>query len=216
MIPREVPLDPDAEEARRLVLEELSKQEYREARPTWFDQLISGIADWLGDLIQVPGGDGSGLVAGLVLLAVVVVIGVIAFLVFGVPRLNRRSRAAGALFGEDDERTAAQLRRAAADAAAAGDWPLAVMEQFRALARGLAERTVVSAAPGLTAHGFARAAGAELPEHAAGLERAAGDFDGVRYLDRGADRDDFERLRALDEAVGRARPRHAQRVEAGA
>ena len=80
---------------------------------------------------------------------------VVAFLIFGVPRLNRRSRVAGVLFGEDDDRGSADMRRDAAAAASRGDYATAIAELFRALARGLAERTIVTVTPGTTARGFA-------------------------------------------------------------
>ena len=53
---------------------------------------------------------------------------------------------------------------------------------FRALARGLSERTIVTTNPGTTAHGFARQAATAFPDAAARLASAADDFDRVRYL----------------------------------
>ncbi len=56
-------------------------------------------------------------------------------------------------------RRRARLRdpaRARPRAAEAGDFATAIAEMFRALARGLSERTIVMTSPGTTAHGFAR------------------------------------------------------------
>ena len=112
----DVPVDPDADTARDLLLGELGKPVYQEARPTWFDLASKAVGDWLASL-RVPDGSGfSGLIP-LVVVIVVVVLVLVAFLVFGRPRLNRRSQhSAGALFGDDDSRSAAELRAAAARA----------------------------------------------------------------------------------------------------
>lgn len=182
-LPFDVPVDPDRPEARRLLEEELAKAEYLRAKPNWFDQLVGDIIDWflhLGDGASNGGGPpGIGLLVGLV---VIVALVVISFLVFGLPRINRRSAVTGSLFGEDDARTAAQMRLAAEAAASAGDYTTAIAEMFRSIARGLAERTVLSTSPGTTAHDFATRAGGAFPARADALAEASAAFDGVRYL----------------------------------
>ena len=40
------PYAPDGDEARRWAEEELSKQRYAEAKPTWFDYLAEDVADF--------------------------------------------------------------------------------------------------------------------------------------------------------------------------
>ncbi|MDM4762707.1 DUF4129 domain-containing protein [Galbitalea sp. SE-J8] len=200
------PLAPDADEARRWVLDELSRSEYVRAQPSWFDRF----AKWLGDVLASLRPDGAGGLPGLgwlVLLLVVAAAIVVALLVFGVPRLRRRSALRGALFGERDERSADDIRRSAADAAAAGDHALAVAEAFRAIARALTERTLVAVLPGTTAHGFADRAGRVFPAEAGELAAAAAAFDGVRYLGRRGDAATYESIRALDVRLQRASPR---------
>ncbi|GAA4175630.1 DUF4129 domain-containing protein [Gryllotalpicola koreensis] len=199
------PLTPDDDTARRWIAQELSKPEYAAARPNWLDLLSQRIADWFGSL-HLGGGGGSGgwlAIAGAV---IVVAIVVFAVLRFGLPRLNRRSRAAR-LGGEvADTRTAEQLRAAADRAAAEGDWSLAVLERFRAVAASLAERTVVAVRPGTTAHEVALQAAAVFPAESGALRAAADAFDGARYLGRAQDRAAHERLRELDERLRRAAP----------
>ncbi|WP_354499715.1 DUF4129 domain-containing protein [Mycetocola sp. 2940] len=188
---------PDAPEARDWLIEELSKPEYTAARPSLFDLLSQEFFAWLARLFQ-PGAS-VGLdwlpvaVVGLVIAGLVV-----ALVIWGVPRVNRRSRPATGLFGDDDRRTASELRRAAAAAASAGDWTLAVLEQFRAVARGLAERTIVLVSPGTTAHDVAGRASAAFPAASDDLAGAADVFDRVRYLGSDGTPADYERLRRLD------------------
>jgi hypothetical protein len=200
-----VPVDPDADEARQWVLDELAKPEYREAQPTWFDLLAGAIRDWFASLSFGAAGGPPGIGALIVVLVVVVVL-VIAFLVFGAPRLNRKSTVAGSLFGDDDDRDAAAIRRAAEEAARAGDYTLAVAESFRAIARGLAERTVLTTTPGTTAHDFSVRAAAAFPAFDERLADAAAVFDDVRYLGGTGDRAQYDSVAALERDLRSATP----------
>ena len=181
--PRDVPVDPDAAQAQQWLINELAKPQYRAAQPTWFDRLSSAFWDWLKSLRL---GDGIGAQGPILIVAAIVIVAalVTAFFIFGPPRFNRRSGVSVALFGGDDNRTAADLRRAAEDAAARGDWTVAIEEMFRSIARGLAERTILTVSPGTTARDFAVRAGAAMPTFADRLRAVAVVFDGVRYLDR--------------------------------
>jgi len=210
----DVPVDPDADTARELLLGELGKPVYQAARPTWFDLVSKAVGDWLASL-RVPDGSGLGGLIPLVVVIIVVVLVVVAFLVFGRPRLNRRSRFSdGTLFGDDDTRSAAQLRADAARAAAAGDFTLAIQEAFRGLARGLAERTVLSTAPGTTAQDFGRRAGTAFPALQAELAAGAARFDGVRYLEQQGTREGYDGIAALDRRLQSERPAALEAVEA--
>ncbi|RII95082.1 DUF4129 domain-containing protein, partial [Clavibacter nebraskensis] len=87
-----VPLDPDADDARRLLLDELAKPEYEAARPNALDLAAQAVGDWIAGLLDGAGGglaDLAPVVIGVLLLVVVVV----AFLVFGAPRRDRRRAA---------------------------------------------------------------------------------------------------------------------------
>jgi hypothetical protein len=203
----EVPVDPGTpDEARDRLLEELSKPEYQAARPTWFDLVAKAVQDWLagltfGDL------DGPPALAMLLVVFAIAVAVVVALVVFGLPRLNRRSTASFELFGARDERSADDLRAAAEAAAARGDFALAISEMFRATARGLAERTLVTPSPGSTAHDFGRRAAAAFPELAVRLEAAASSFDEVRYLGRPGNADAYRLVAELDRDIRSASPR---------
>ena len=203
------PLTPTVSAAREQLQNELSKPQYQAARPTLFDILWKDITDWFNSLTG-PAVAGPGISQTLILtiIAIVVIAGlVVGFVIFGVPRLNRRSRISGALFGVNDDRDAAALRRAAETAAAAGDYAVAIEEGFRAIARGLAERGVVTTFPGTTAHGFAGLASGAFPEAAGSLEQAASLFDGVRYLGDAGTESNWVVIRSVERSLRESRPR---------
>ena len=203
--PVTVPVDPDRPEARRLLAEELAKQEYQAAKPTWWDQLLGQFTDWVNSL-EFGGSEGPPAFGMLVLLVVIAVLLLIAFLIFGLPRLNRRSTVTGSLFGDDDARTAAQIRSAGEAAAGRGDYTLAITEMFRSIARGLAERTVLTTSPGTTAHDFARRAGEAFPVRADDLSASAIAFDSVRYLGGEGTREQYELVERLERQLRSAKP----------
>lgn len=209
------PLTPSGDEARRWAEQELSNPVYAAARPTVFDQVAAAIRDFFANLFRVsPGGVWGWWIAAFVAIVVVLLI-IGAFLIWGRSRTVAQTRRASDLFGDVEERTAAQLRRAADAAAARAAWDEAVVLRFRALARGLDERDVVHTAPGATAHGFARAAGRRIPSAAVALETAATAFDDVRYLRRPGTPDLYARVVAAETAAAGASPSPAL-ADAGA
>jgi hypothetical protein len=205
ILPREIPVEPDAPEAAEWLITELSKPEYQAARPTLFDRIAQAIAEWLASL-QIGSVEGPPALGFAIVIALVLVGLIVAFLVFGVPRLNRRSAATGALFGDDDARTAAMLRREAEDAAGRGDYSAAVADLFRCIARGLAERTIVTTSPGTTARDFARHSGQQFPDLSTDLVDAAVMFDAVRYLGREGTPEQYAALATLEGRLRATRP----------
>ncbi len=201
----EIPVNPDAPQGRRWVIDELAKPEFRSAQPTWFDRAAKAVWDWLQSLRI---GDGVGVQGPILVVAALVVVAclVAAFVVFGAPRRGSRSTARAGLFGDDDPRDAAAIRRSAEEAASRAQWALAIEESFRAIARGLAERTIISVSPGTTAREFAVRAGAVLPGFSARLGRAASSFDDVRYLGREGTEAAYRSTAELDRELQTARP----------
>ena len=212
-VARDVPVDPDGPEARQLLLDELAKPAYTQAQPNWFDRLASSFVEWIQSLGFGPDGQPPP-IGTAVIIAIVVAAIIILFLVFGVPRINRRSRVTGSLFGDDDSRTAAVIRRFAEQAASAGDYKLAIAEMFRSIARGLAERTVLTTSPGTTAHDFGARAGRLFPDHASALDAAALAFDDVRYLGGPGTADQYATVAALEKDLRAARPTLLEEVGA--
>lgn len=213
-LPFDIPVDPDAPEARRLLEQELSKPEYEQAKPTWWDEFVSNFFEWLLNLLDFGGPGGPPSTGLLVIALVLIALLIIAFLIFGLPRINRRSKVAGSLFGEDDARTAAQMRTAAERAAAKGDYVTAIAEMYRSIARGLAERTVLSTSPGTTAHDFASRAARSFPASASDLASAARVFDDVRYLGRDGSAEEYESVARLEAALRNAKPAVFEAVDA--
>lgn len=203
----DIPVTPDPDEAREWLREELGSPV---GQPLQAPQWLLDFLDWLNGLFGRATDSASNpvgqTVALVVLVTLVVGILVAAFVIFGVPRLRRRSRVTGDLFGEDDARSAAQLRGVAEEAARAGDYTTAVVEAFRSLARDLAERGVVVVFPGTTARGFATRAGDSFPDLEDRLAIGAADFDALRYLGRLGTREQWERMRELDADVRAAAP----------
>lgn len=209
------PLTPTAEHARQQLLQELSKPQYQSGRPNAGTLITQQLSDWFQNLIDwinsLFGKGGLGLGPGTTIVVVVIALVIIAalvvgFVLFGVPRLNRRSRSLGSLFGDEDNRDSTTLRRAAERAADAGDYTTAIEEEFRSIARGLSERTVVSTFPGTTAHGFAVEATASFPSYGAALARAADAFDAVRYLGVAGTEGEWLAMRSLEQSLRTTRP----------
>ncbi|MBT0770319.1 DUF4129 domain-containing protein [Kineosporia sp. J2-2] len=204
-VPASVPVDPDRQQARRWALDELSRKEYQDARPSLIERALQWIQDRFGDIR--PDFDSPVQITVAILAAVLVA--VIAFAVWrsgGVRRQYRR-RAAAVLPGRVT--TAADHREAADRHAAAGRWDEAVLERFRAVARELDERALVAASPGATASEVAGSGGRALPQLADELHTAARHFDDVCYghlnLADEAGRETDAFLRRLDEQVRTAR-----------
>jgi hypothetical protein len=199
---RAAPVTPDADEARRWLLDELAEEVYRQAEPSVFARAVGWLLDRL-QAIDLPDGPGSQVL--LVTLLLVVAAGVVVALALAGPvRLGRR-RSRGDVF-QDVSRTAVDHRRAADEHAAAGRWADAVQERFRAIVRSLEERALIRPAPGTTADEVANEAALVLPGLGADLRAAARLFDDVRYGGRPAADEHDARLRRLDEAVAAARP----------
>jgi len=208
-VAREVPVEPDSDQATDWLINELSKAPYQAAKPTLFDRVSRAFSDWLGSLTI---GDGNTIptIVLVVLIALVAIAIIAAIILYGIPRLNRKSRHDAILFGEADARTSSQLRDAAVQAAARDDCDSAVADMFRAIARGLSERTLVTMTPGTTAHGFAVRAARVLPECGDELAHSADTFDLVRYMRKPATRAQYEQLRALESRIRAVKPNLAE------
>jgi hypothetical protein len=99
--------------------------------------------------------------------------------------------------------TARQLRDAAAASAAEGDYSTAILQRLRAIAAGCEERGVLVPNAGRTADELAAQAGARFPGHGGELTAAARLFDQIRYGDGSGTLAGYERLRDLDDALGK-------------
>ncbi|MBT1002998.1 DUF4129 domain-containing protein [Paenarthrobacter sp. DKR-5] len=206
-VPCDIPVLPDAGEARRWAAEELAKDAYRKAKPGWVGQLLDQLQHWLQDALGSVRAIDPNLGAVLALMLVLVVAAVAVWLVR--PRLNPRRSAPAAVFDEDTAGTAREHRARAARAAAAADFSSGVLELFRALSRAAEARDILQPRPGRTADETAAALGAAFEGHRTALNRAAEAFNAVRYGRATASQRDYEALRVLDAQLEAARPAYA-------
>lgn len=195
------------DEARELARRELQNPAYHQDEPSLFDKVTQKIGEWLDHLFgrinpqQGHGGGWTGLVILLVLLIIVV-----AAIWWRVGAVRGRAAEREPLL--DDGTTTARDHRSEAERyAAAGDWPNAIRERLRAIARDLEERAILEFRPGRTADELAAEAGAELPDHADALLAGVQIFDDVWYGGRTGDEHGYRSLRELDERLRSARPR---------
>lgn len=208
---------PDPDEAQDLIEKELSDPRYSKAEPTWWDKLVSSVVNFFVDAFDPSGINSASQVLIWLVVVVIVVLGVLAILVWGRPRLSLTSRATpDALFGEDDARTAAQLRADAEESARSSDWDRAVVLRVRALARGLLERGIVILAPGATVQQFALEASRSFPSYQAQVAETARVFDLVRYVRMKAGSAQYHGIAELDDTLVRERPAHLSEIPGGA
>lgn len=199
-----VPVDLGREEAQRAAREELSKEIYREAEPSWLDRLINRFFEELAELLAKAGDAAPGGSVGLAVIVLLVLIAVVAIRLKVGP-LARTAAGDTSLFAGRPR--SSRDYRAAADAhASAGEWAAAVRERMRAIIRSLEERDVLDPRPGRTADEGAREAGAVLPACAAQLRAAARAFDDIWYGGRTATAAADAQLREIDQLVQAARP----------
>ena len=193
---------PDAEEARRLATEELSRGIYDE-RTGLVERLIAWVLERLDDLSALSQSDVGWLVpVGAVLLTVAALVLTV---VVGIPRRRRRAQRPVAGVLEGDARSVDELLAAARSAAERGDFSAAVLDRFRALVRSLVGRALITERPGLTAHEAAAEAAGRLPQQGDDLEAASRLFDRVRYGDTTASQSDEAWLREVCAGVTAAR-----------
>lgn len=199
----EVPVVPDADQAREWAREELADPIYHQ-RPSLLNQAIDWIIEQLGKMFEAAGNVDVRL-ASVVLFVLLVVGVVIVLAVAGPVRRARRQRESVQVFADDD-RTAAEMRASADAFAAAGRWNEATLDRFRAILRSLEERAVLDERPGWTADEATAVAASVLPPCADDLRAASRLFDDVCYGDRAAQPDDDAWLRGVDQRVQDARP----------
>lgn len=195
----DVPVVIDRDDARHAAEVELSRHEYQAAQPNLLQRALSWLAHQLGKLFaEASSVTPGGALGVLVLLAVVVLVVVVVRLRVG--KFARENRVPRTVF-ESHVLAARDYRRAAEDAARAGDFAGAVRERFRAIVRELEESGVLEELSGRTADEAAREAGERLPSSRDELLAAARLFDAVHYGGQRASNVDYERLVALDRGV---------------
>ncbi|MFC7402025.1 DUF4129 domain-containing protein [Citricoccus sp. GCM10030269] len=194
---------PDREEARRLLQDELAHPDYARAEPNpvleWFRDALAAIGDWLS---SVTGASPSWPVWILPLILVAVAVVVLVLVRPRPPAAARTSRDTAVL--SDRTVTPEEHRRAAQAAFAAGDHSAALVSWYRALVRHAEERTILDHRPGRTATEAAQALGAVFPAERSALASAAIAFNAVIYGHRTASSAQATAIRDLEERLREA------------
>ncbi|MBD7995367.1 DUF4129 domain-containing protein [Arthrobacter sp. Sa2CUA1] len=205
----EVPVTPDADEARGWLETELSQSEYQEAQPGLVEKLLGTIMEWLGDVLASV--QGVGPTAGVLLLGLgALLVLAVAVLVIR-PRLNARRRRPGVFEDTVPEQDAASHRLRSDRAAADGDWDTALAERLRAVLRTAEERVILDRRPGRTAYEAGSELSSVFPAAADDILWLAARFDEVRYGNGKADAQDAGRAQRLDAQLLQSQPGPASR-----
>ena len=187
---------PDREEARRLLEEELARDRYQAAQPNpvvrWLRDRFDELLEWMGSLGQGAAGL-PGWVLLLTLLAVAVVI-----LVLVRPRANARGRRREGTVLPDRVLTPQAHRAAAEQSWNRGDHGGALVSWYRAAVREAEVRTLLDERPGRTATEAAAELARSAPAERAALLAVADRFNAVLYDHATATADQAAQARDLD------------------
>lgn len=198
----DAPLDPTADEARRLLRRELADPAY------YRDDLLRRALDWVGRQVD-RSVEGAGATPALtwfaITLVVVLLVGALGFLVSRARGTARRDVGRAGTVLTDEVVTAVRLRERAERALAEGRHADAVVDGFRALARRQVERGRLEDSPGVTAHEVAAALAREFPPQLGRTAAAADVFDAVMYGERPATREQAVAVLELDVELAGAR-----------
>lgn len=186
--------------ARDAAHREVSKGIYHTDDPGVVQQVASKVVGWLGQALDAAAGAAPGGAAGLMAFLLIAV-ALVALLLWRGGPLRRGGRGAVLDRGDLAVLTADDHRRMADGHAQAGRYAEAVRERMRAIVRELEARGVLEPRLGATAREVAVDAGAQLPELAEGLSRAARIFDEVWYGGRPATLGSAAALREVDQRL---------------
>ena len=196
---------PDAEEARRLLQDELAKSAYVEAQPNIVERILGDLLRSIVDLLDGMRGLGAG--PGTLVLAVGAALVVVVAVLLVRPRLNARGRRPEAGVFDDGVRRSAAFHRSRASALAAdGDWNGAVAEVLRAVIRSAEERVVIEEQPGRTATEAALQLGGAFPSLSSDITWLADRFNETHYGSGAATGEDYRRASSLDGRLTAERP----------
>jgi hypothetical protein len=210
-MPLDVPVVIDRVEAQRLARLELVKPEYTRADEPLVQKAIQWLVDRVGDLLTAAGNTSPLGWFGLLGVALLIGLAVVAVR----RRTGPLARGASVPLFDGGVRDADTHRRDSERLAAEGAYAEALRERLRALVRDLEERGLLDVRPGRTADEVGRDAGTVLPSVAPQLAGAARLFDDVWFGGRVADRDSYDRMVAVDDAVRAARPGQGSSAQTG-
>ena len=182
-----------ADEVRRIADEVLTRPEFLEAQPTWFQRAQRVVFDFIGRLLEAMAGDGRGSVIGtLTIIAVVLV------LLYLIVRYTRTVRVDPRLVDVTGTSLGRSSQDWAADAQAceaAGQWRDAVRCRYRELLATLAAAGLLSEVPGRTSGEYLSAFSADVPDAAGAFTDATRRFEAAWYSHAATSAADVEAFR---------------------
>jgi putative membrane protein len=200
ILPSDVPLTPDSDQAQTWITEELARPEYgSELSP-----LTRAIRSLL-ELFLRGFGSGEetipveGIILGIFLLFLIF-LGVVVLLN---PVRMRRAAQRAQVF-DDDSLTAEDVRRAMAEAEKSAQWDMATVWAFRLIVMELTKADILRDSPGLTAGEASERAGSRFPQLKDDFARARSSFAAIRYGDAPGTRSDYAAMRSLEGALAQA------------
>lgn len=197
--------DVDPDEARRLLLEELSRGEYAR-QGSIIERILRLLSEWVSSLLDgTGGGSTTGALLVAVLAAIAIVLAVLVLRRTGLVRRRAVLREETHLRA-DPAVGADELRRRAAAARDAGRTDDAVVLALRAVVRDLSARTLLDVTDGMTAHEAAVGAARAFPALRGRLLRTADAFDTAAYSRRSAAPKQAEDAVRLAEYLAQASP----------
>lgn len=197
----EPPLDPDGDEGRALLRDELADPQYYS--DDWVQRALTWLTRWLDGFVEAASGaSGLGVVVGITLaMALLAAL----LLLVGRTRRTTASTRRGRPALPAERVSAAALRDRATAALAEGRHDDALVDGFRALALRQVERGRIDDVPQATAHELAAALAAEFAAEAGEITDLADTFDAVLYGDRTASADQAADALALDDRLAAVR-----------
>lgn len=195
------PSDVDADRIRQATEQVLGSPAYREAQPGIIERAIMWVIDALARLIfQLRAGDG-GTIVGVALMALA--IGATVFIVVLLLRRVRRDPGTERVTVGIGGRTAADWRRLAEQAEAAGEWDVALRCRYRALLADLVAAGVTDEVVGRTARDYLRDVTEAAPATEQSLTWVTEAFEATWYDRRPVAASDVEAMRTASDDVRR-------------
>lgn len=198
-------LAPGADDARRLLEEELAEPAYVEAQPNIFERILAEFFRGIARLLDGVGGLGPG--PGTLVVAIGAALLIVVAVLLIKPRLNARGRKQeAAVFDDDATRSGSYHRERAAALAGEGNWNGAVAELLRAIIRSAEERVMLGEQPGRTATEAAGQLGRAFPSLSADVAWLADLFNETHYGSGAATAEDYRRAAGIDTGLSTGRP----------
>lgn len=168
-----------AEEIRRATEAVLSRPEFRDAAPTWWQRAWRAVLDFIAELIDTIGAGDRGSVIGTVVLVLVALAA--AALIVRFTRTVRRDRPTMVAVDDQLGRSPADWAAEADEHATHGRWREAVRCRYRQLLAELASAHLVEEVAGRTAGEYLQAVAADLPDAAADFAEVTRRFETAWY-----------------------------------